>query len=47
MNCNIYLLQLCYDKNDPILGLQATDNNHDARITALEESGGGGSQNGI
>ena len=29
-----------------VQGLQATDNSHDARITALEESGGGGSQNG-
>ena len=30
-----------------VQGLQVTDNSHDARITALEESGGGGSQNGI
>ena len=30
-----------------LLGLQATDMNHDARISALEENGGGGgSQNG-
>ena len=28
------------------LGLQTTDVNHDARISALEENGGGGSEKG-
>ena len=43
---HIGLKEGCYNHQFPLSGLQITDVELDARVTALEENGGGNTDNG-